>query len=363
MLIADEDTCYLQALNQYLMTNNDIDLSIYTFSEWTLIQDFLQKHTMDILLITPTLMTHMKDSLPTTCIILLHEGQIPSELNHLPSVKKYQSAPNLIKEVINILTDHHPDVYFTPRTTHQTEIIGVYSPIGGCGKSSVAIGLGKASSLNNVKTLLMNLEDFSYYKNIFNDTASQDMSDLLYYAKQKNDHLHLKVNGIVNKDIESEMDYIYTSHCCAAYEDMTNEDWDFLLFNLRNKTDYSRIIIDCSSDFGKMNRALLPLCDSILLITNPQMISQIKIEEFYRTLKLMELETLNSKLIPVLNHRVMDEVDTGQEFDGMIPKYSLPYDSSLNNCISINSMFGQAVAGIEARIFMREGYTIGSDLN
>lgn len=64
-------------------------------------------------------------------------------------------------------------------------MIGVYSPIGRCGKTGFAVTLGQVLAKDS-KVLFLSLEEFSGFSQMMGTQYSGSFSDLVYYSRQEN---------------------------------------------------------------------------------------------------------------------------------------------------------------------------------
>lgn len=74
-------------------------------------------------------------------------------------------------------------------------IIGVYSPIGRCGKTCLALAIGQILAKEE-KVLFVTLDTFTGFTGLLNERWKRDLSDLIYYYKQDRFHV-IRLNSIV----------------------------------------------------------------------------------------------------------------------------------------------------------------------
>ena len=72
----------------------------------------------------------------------LAEGEIRKSVDSYPSVYKYQAADSLIREVIGCYCESPEEAGLVVRG-RKARILGIYSPIGRCLKTSLALTLGQ----------------------------------------------------------------------------------------------------------------------------------------------------------------------------------------------------------------------------
>ena len=130
-------------------------------------------------------------------IVILSEGVHHPELDQYPSVYKYQSSSDVIREVMACYGEERGimPVQF-PVLKKTTEILGVYSPLGRCLQTSFALTLGQVLAKERA-VLYLNLEEYSGFEELFQKGFPYNLSDLLYYVRQENRNLVLKMNGMI----------------------------------------------------------------------------------------------------------------------------------------------------------------------
>jgi hypothetical protein len=107
------------------------------------------------------------------------------------TVCRYQSADRILAELLGMESERaqekeRPEYLPAPAEKsggHKTEVIGVYSPVGRCGKSRFALTLGRVLG-EREKVLYLSLEAFSDLYRWLTDSGGGDFSDLLYYLSQ-----------------------------------------------------------------------------------------------------------------------------------------------------------------------------------
>ena len=76
------------------------------------------------------------------------------------------------------------------------EIIGVYSPLGRCLKTSFALALGQILAKDKA-VLYLNLEEYSGFEELLGKKFPTNLSDLFYYVRQGNENLIHRMNGMI----------------------------------------------------------------------------------------------------------------------------------------------------------------------
>ncbi|MCT4542042.1 MAG: AAA family ATPase [Vallitalea sp.] len=336
VLIADCDKGYTNAISQYLSTWEETDYNIISFTEKQLLQEYLKTEKTDILLISPELLTENINLSNVQVTIINTPDRIPESLLSYPYINKYQPGDKIARELINIFSKYCRDEIVINNNNINSTIIGVYSPIGGIGKTTVAVEIGKQYALNGYKTLFISLEELSSYISLLDCDFSNNFSDLLYHLKQKNKNLIMKIEGLKNVDKYSGMNYFCPVSCYMDIQEISINEWIELLEYIRNNSDYEKIILDFNSSVNEKNIKILKECDKVIMLINNDKMAQIKINQLYKNLDILGIEDLSNN-VDILFNNINDKNEILEDkcIIGKKINYYIPYDENLN--ININA--------------------------
>lgn len=323
IVVGDLDQGYSDNLSIYLMTSNNHNFSVKSFSNSTHLVHFLKKGKIDILLITPEMYNKINYSNDNVVIILLVDELIETGFKSLPLIYKYQQGNSIVQQIITHYTKNSTKELLNTRSNHKSaSLIGVYSPCGGCGKTTISYMMGKCLAQQNKKTLLISLEEFASHGDNMSITSDKSsISDLFYYIKKKVDNLAMKLESIIETD-PSGLTYIPPPN---YYEDMKALDikeWQSFLQYLINHSWYEYIIIDFTSEFSERNNFLLSICDYPILLSNLTKSNQYKIHQFISTINKLDQEYPLIKLVANNNlqlSNLSERLIWGEEISIFIP--------------------------------------------
>lgn len=120
-------------------------------------------------------------------------------------------------------------------------IIGVYSPVHRIGKTRFALRLGKQLS-GTASVLYLNLEDYCGNLDSFPEKNGQTLEDLLYYMRQDNVNLGLKLSTMIGQ-IEN-LDYLAPIRHHQDLCSVRSSEWLELFDMLLEKSIYQVLILD-----------------------------------------------------------------------------------------------------------------------
>lgn len=245
-------------------------------------------------------------------IILLSEGNMVREDSAFCKIFKYQSVPDIMREVLAVVADDDSIVYTEKRATHKSaEILAVYAPFGGSGVSQYAFSMAKDLS-GKFRTLYVNLEAFYGFCEIVTDKKGKPvedfrgMSEVIFYIRQKKEKLALKLESIIVT--EQKLDCLLTVEDYRDLFYMTKEDMNKLIQVLLLETDYEKIVFDIGFITDAM-MVLLEKADRIFMPEARHPIQKSKQQAFERLILREHLEQIWDKTdkVPVLHRENISE--------------------------------------------------------
>lgn len=239
-------------------------------------------------------------------IMLLSEGNMVREDSAFCKIFKYQSVPDIMREVFAAVADNDFITYTDKRTiTKKAEIFAIYAPFGGSGVSQYAYSMAKDLS-EQCRTLYVNLEAFYGFSEILTDKKGKPirdfrgMSEVIFYIRQKKEKLALKLESILVRD--QELDCLLTVEDYRDLFYMTKDDMDKLIQVLVTETDYEKIVFDIGLITDAM-MVLLEKADRIFMPEAGHPIQRSKQQAFERLILREHLEQIWDKTdkVPMLH--------------------------------------------------------------
>ncbi|MDO4262232.1 MAG: hypothetical protein Q4C82_09140 [Eubacteriales bacterium] len=289
--IADSGVAYAEALMEYVNLRKSHLFHVRICTELRELKRALKEEEMEILLISASWYRSCKGLIRQTCVILLSEGSLPKGLGACPAVYKYQSAENILREIMYYYSEQEPQETYLTGIRKENRVIGVYSPAEGIGKTVFALTLGQilAESQN---VLYLNLEECSGLSGIMGG-SQWNTADLIYFLRQNKAQFLYRLNSMVRK--LDRMDYI---PACGSYTDfrqITVEEWQRLLHLIRTQSAYDSVILDIGSILGH-EAELLRLCDGIYMPVRQDVISRSKVSQWEHHIQILDSMDIVEKL-------------------------------------------------------------------
>ncbi|MDD2957343.1 MAG: hypothetical protein PHE06_03080 [Lachnospiraceae bacterium] len=290
--VCDLEASYACNLTEYMNERRSTPFEVQAFTNLESLKKFAAENPIEILLISTNAMCDEIKALDIQRTIILSEGEPLDNLEEELAVYKYQSSDQIIAEVMNFYARSQPEVQPISIELTKTELIGVYSPAYQAEKTLFALTLGEILG-ERKQVLYLNLEDYSGFETIFSREYRSDVSDLIYFARQKEGNLIYKLNGMIQTF--HNLDYIPPAFSPADLKSVRYEEWMLLLEEIAAYGEYEVIILDLGSLVDELFQ-LMAQCGRIYVPILEDDISRARQLQFEKNLKAMECQEVLDKM-------------------------------------------------------------------
>lgn len=301
LAIYDSNADYAVHLMDYVNRKRDFCLEACVFTNVESLLEHTKNSEIDILLVGEDC------NLAGICgehirhTVVLSEEKYVREDMEMPAVYKFQQANQLLKEVLTVMLGDKPQKDGYLCIGKKTECVGFFSASGGNHRTSLALAVGqmlaqKAEVLYLNFELLPSMEPRETKRTDLFLQAPQGMSELLYYIRQGNDNIPLKIKTMA-EDIGGLSCILPVNHYRDLY-DMKPEDVDRLFGELRNTGIYEQILVDVGF-LGDAAWAILGYCEKIIVPQASGSISDARMKGLLDMLRAEGREELCEKFVPV----------------------------------------------------------------
>lgn len=306
LVLADEDEGYAESMANFLISDFLHKFQVSSFTKKESIDRYFADDVKktDILLISPGL---YHQSLPLSRIgtlIILSNGRMPPEAEKYPSVNKYQHGEKFVNSILNIFCEQNPDEILEAAGGKKTKVVGVFSPSGGSGKTSIAVSCSLQCARKGQSVFYLNLESVSSTPLYFNCEGRENFSNILYYIKERSRNFTLKMEGTRCIDAEFDVHYFCPPDSIMEMQEISPEELVFLIQQMKFWGQYDYIFVDMSSSFDTLNIEILKVCDRILLVMSESSYSMIKTKTLFDQLDIIDQRSglsISEKSTIVLN--------------------------------------------------------------
>ncbi|MDO4648354.1 MAG: hypothetical protein Q4B26_06860, partial [Eubacteriales bacterium] len=279
--VCDIEKEYALRLMNYLSQRHNIPFEIQVFTTVESLGEYTKNHEIELLLISDQAMVREVREMKIKKIILLSEGEMLPEGMQYPMVYKYQSTGSMLREVMSYYgEDTSGQTQGTVSWKNKTRFIGVYSPIHRCLKTSIALAMGQLSAVR-APTLFLTMDEYAGLEEWRGEPFGANLTDLLYYAKQKDSGLIHRMNGMIFS--VNQLDMIPPVKTPWDLRSVQWEDWEVLFREISEGSNYETVILDMGSEVDDLY-SLLKLCDLIYMPVLGDAMSEAKIRQYEKLL-------------------------------------------------------------------------------
>lgn len=288
--VYDVDPVYAQRFADVVNQKEKVPFEVIPFTTLEKLKEYGKDNSVEILLISNSVPKEQVEEIKAGSVVTLAEGEVVNAQDSYPSVYKYQAADSVIREVMACYCEQ-PMENPLVMTGRRSRVLSVYSPIGRCLKTSLALTLGQ-QLVKEGTVLYIGLEEFSGFSKFIDGQCKSDFSDVLYFFRQGNlDIMRLRSLAYTWK----EMDYLPPVRYPEDLEQLTGEEAGTLVEKLAAEMGYHYIIVDV----GRPGRNLLPIlecCDVIYMPVKEDGVSSSKLEEFEEYLDITGHQPMREKI-------------------------------------------------------------------
>lgn len=290
--IIGDDELYLRRLMNAMNACGEFCYRTMIYTDVAALNRYLENHGMDVLIADGNIDTANINTQRAGCFIQLCEEEQEPE----GCIYKYQAAGQVIRKI---------SCMAGPVMGGGTaKLIGVYSPVCGCGKTCFSLVLAKLYGQSK-KTLYINLEQFSGLLAELPPT-DKDMSDVAYmYRLGEQEALKCLDKAIVCREA---FDYIAPVECASDIEFITTSQWLDMIRFIGDGRGYDIVVIDVGNAI-KEPWQFTQACNTIYMPQRKDSLSQNKVRAFEKYLIEMGKEQLLERVVPFVVEP--EEIDIG----------------------------------------------------
>ena len=267
LVLADSDLDYINNLMNYISQNYSHKFNVISFTEYRFLEEYINKNNkIDILFISPDF--YKEDVLMRngTVLMFLSQGN-DTNINNVPAIRKYQSADKICSEIVKIF-ENSGETKQSVEDNKSTKVFTVFSPVGGIGKTTIALSLAYNLSQKGKSVLYISLEKIQSHLVYFNNKESKyNLSDLIFAVKQRDDSIDEILNKGAIKDKDTGIFYFNDTESLLDIEDLSGDDIGELLEVIDKSNLFQFVIFDLSASmntkynnlFKNSNKVIIPI--------------------------------------------------------------------------------------------------------
>ena len=291
LALYDTEAAYTVQLARFLGAQRSFPFEVRAFTEKEKLRQFLTMHTADLLLIAESDYTEDMVSLPASLTVILREGTGNPACSGLPGVTKYQSGPELVREILRNGPSGTPSL-FASGSPGGPPLISIFSPVGRCGKSLLALALGLLLARSR-PTLLISFDRYCGFPFLAAPQDAPTLSDLLCYIREE-EETSLRRILAAERDWHG-LTFLPPVRVARDIPDADGDEIRSLLSAVRRSGQFETVLADFGSDVPD---ALSLLSDSkqIYMPVPDDPVSACKTDCFEHQLRLAGREDLLARI-------------------------------------------------------------------
>ncbi len=264
MILADRDERYLRELRSELM-ECEPHLELITFTRREKLCAFLETGGQADILVADESFAgeELRNLAADMTRLVLSSTMMPVE--GFTVVKKYQRMKTLLSTIMMRYAESSGSVDAVQGAS-DTRFVSFYSPEGGTGKTTLALGLAVSAAKGGTKVLYLNLEEIDSISELLAPTPGT-LSDVLAALKTKGMHAGLKLKDSVGMEEQGEFYYISGVESISEFSEVSGEDVAQLLKEIRELAGYDLVVVDLGTGFSEQTRAVLKEMEAIFVPT------------------------------------------------------------------------------------------------
>lgn len=290
LVVADTDENYAKGVANYINTKNSKGFQVNCFTNQKPLKSFLQQNkNVDIILACPELYDEMVNCSKAKLIVILSQGVLSREYSGCEIINKYQTGEKLISSILFLYSKANPEEVHTTNREKDTRVVGVYSPAGGTGKTTIAVSLSIQCVERGMSAFYLNLEHIQSTGTYFDCRNGRNLSYVFYYLKEKNDNISFKLDGVKSTDPDTGVQYFNPPQNALEFDEIGERELEILVRELKGAGCYDFIFIDMPGSFDTKAIKLMELCDRVVITASEEPPVKYKLQ-----ILLDSLEKLNS---------------------------------------------------------------------
>lgn len=291
LVILDREEDFLYGIGRYFQERLLKSFDIYSFHRKESLVKFAEEKKKEIQVFLGSICLTEKEQkqLNIKQAIYLSDGRRIEE-RETPAIYKYQPVEGIMKEFLEIC--HFTREMGRVAVKGSVRFLGVYSPVGRCGKTSLALVMGQVLAQKK-RVIYVNLEEWPGFERIIGGYEGLDISDLIYYIKQGKKELGIYLDGMVVT--LNQLKILPPVKKAPDIQEAEAKEIEVLFEEIVNSGEYDIVLVDFGSQI-KSTFQLLERFEKVYMPVLKDQVSVAKQEQFLDFLKTSEYAEMEQKI-------------------------------------------------------------------
>lgn len=183
---------------------------------------------------------------------------------------KYQRISKIVSKILSSCADFYGNS--VKLNDNKANVTVVWSPIGGSGKTTVALAYAMRKSLESKSPLYLSLEKFSSVSTYF-DSSNSSISSVF---QRMNSNLDVVIKSAKQVDSSTSIAYFGEPQNYDDMNQIESEDLEKIIDAC--KLNCQELVVDLTSECDEKTYAVMEKADKILVVTNTN--ENVKLKQF-----------------------------------------------------------------------------------
>lgn len=269
-----------------MKSKSTIPYEIMVFTEKSALLEYLSVNEAEVLLTNDEEIISRGKDWKVHKFLKLSEERVAdsiSESMEYHPVFKYQSTENIIKEMMCYCAGGIVSSSFGIGSGLKGKVLGIYSPVGKCFKTTFSLALANALG-KNARVLYLNLEEYTGLSDSLLQKNNGSLSEIMYMYRRGTAGLGMRLQDIIGH--VGKFDYIPPVECPEDVVDVLPEEWTTFCSYAMSSMDYDYLVIDIGN-LVKKPWYFFELADTIFIPEVQDEMGKNKIREFHEDMNNM----------------------------------------------------------------------------
>lgn len=274
--VITQDQSYIDILERKLISELENFALIHIITDMEYLEEFLQEYQkIDVLIVAEEIYGEsFKKHDIKNIIYITNSREKQKSLDSLGQdvyVYKYQGINEIYAYIDHVISNR---LGIQADIKEETKIIGIYSPVGGIGKTTTAVRIANTLAKENKKVLYMNVESVQTYAQLFQATEVLE-EGVVGFIKRRDKQL----NEVIPKLIRSnrKFDYVLPLRQSLPMYGLTFEDYSYFIKCCKDNLLYDYIVLDMSTELNLITSGVMELSDKVVILIGQDKASMYKI--------------------------------------------------------------------------------------
>lgn len=261
VVIADSNEDYVVSLEEKFMEEFGEKVELEVITEKSYFEEyFAEKRMVEVLIVEEAWYFTELQNQNVKNIFVLQENftGVTEKDSMVKKIEKYSSTNKIYQQVMD--SNNCLEKIKTEKELSKTKVIVVYSPMGGVGKTTLALGIGSYIGTEK-KVLYINAERMNTFQHHFK--SEETIPNRVAMGLMASDDLYLKIKGVIGVE---EIDYLYPFTMALSSLGLEYSIYNKIIEAVKEAKEYDYVIVDTDTVFDREKAWMIAKADKVVLV-------------------------------------------------------------------------------------------------